>query len=58
VWLDKENPEWAGNYKVKYWAEEWQRIITGNRDSYLRNITDVGFDGVYLDIIDAYEYFE
>ncbi len=57
-WLDKENPDWPGNYKVKYWYKDWQDIICGAGDSYLKKIIDAGFDGVYLDIIDAYEYFE
>ncbi len=57
-WMANENPEWEGNYKVKYWEKEWQEIIFGNEDSYLQKILDAGFDGVYLDIIDAFEYFE
>ncbi len=57
-WLDKENAQWEGNYKVKYWDKAWQNIIFGNNDSYLKMILDASFDGVYLDIIDAYEYFE
>ncbi|NOX86519.1 MAG: hypothetical protein GXO86_11260, partial [Chlorobi bacterium] len=57
-WLDKENPDWEGNYKVKYWDKGWQGIIFGNDGSYLKKILDAGFDGVYLDIIDAFEYFE
>jgi cysteinyl-tRNA synthetase len=57
-WMAKENPEWEGNYKVKYWEKAWQDIIFGNDDSYLQKILDAGFDGVYLDIIDAFEYFE
>ena len=57
-WLDKENPDWAGNYKVKYWQEDWQNIICNTETSYLKKILDAGFDGVYLDIIDAFEYFE
>lgn len=57
-WLDKENPDWAGNYKVWYWEKDWQNIIYGNNTSYLKKITDAGFDGVYLDIIDAFEYYE
>jgi cysteinyl-tRNA synthetase len=56
--MAEENPEWEGNYKVKYWEKEWQDIIFGNEDSYLQKILDAGFDGVYLDIIDAFEYFE
>ena len=57
-WIEEENPDWPGNYKVKYWNSSWQDIIYGNGDSYLQKILDQGFDGVYLDIIDAYEYFE
>jgi len=57
-WLDGENPDWPGNYKVKYWHTDWQNIIYGNNSSYLKKILDAGFDGVYLDIIEAFEYYE
>ncbi len=57
-WIDRENPDWKGNYKVKYWDKEWQSIIFGNNDSYLQKILNANFDGVYLDIIDAFEYYE
>ena len=57
-WLAEENPEWPGNYKVQYWNKDWQNIIYGKDNSYLKKILVVGFDGVYLDIIDAFEYFE
>jgi len=57
-WMAGENPDWDGNYKVRYWDPEWKRIIYGNNNSYLKKIIDAGFDGVYLDIIDAFEYFE
>ena len=58
IWMDAENPKWAGNFKVKYWNIEWQNIIYGNDNSYLKKILNAGFDGVYLDIIDAFEYYE
>jgi len=58
VWLDKENVHWKGNYKVRYWEKEWQNVIYGNKDAYLDKIISTGYDGVYLDIIDAFEYFE
>ncbi|MBK9983573.1 MAG: endo alpha-1,4 polygalactosaminidase [Saprospiraceae bacterium] len=58
VWLDAENPNWAGNFKVKYWNTEWQNIIYGNDNSYLKKILDADFDGAYLDLIDAFEYYE
>ncbi len=58
AWIKEENPDWEGNYKVNYWDAGWQQIIYGNDDSYLKKILDANFDGVYLDIIDAFEYFE
>ena len=58
AWLAAENPAWPGNYKVKYWDPAWQAIIFGSPDAYLDRILDAGFDGAYLDIIDAFEYFE
>ena len=27
-WLEDENPDWEGNYRVKYWEAEWQKIIS------------------------------
>lgn len=57
-WLVNENPDWPGNFKVKYWNEDWQNIIYKNSDSYLNKILTADFDGVYLDIIDGFEYFE
>jgi len=58
IWLEQENPDWPGNYIVKYWEDDWQKIIYGNNQSYLKKIINAGFDGAYLDIVDAFEYFE
>lgn len=57
--LGPENPEWPGDFKVRYWDPGWQQLILGpgQAKSYLERIVDAGFDGVYLDIIDAYEFF-
>ena len=57
-WLEEENPDWSGNYKIRYWDKNWQQIIFGNPDAYLDKILKAGFDGVYLDLVDSYEYFE
>jgi len=57
-WLLEENPQWAGNYRVQYWNEDWKAIITGNADSYLGKILNSGFDGVYLDLVDSFWKFE
>ncbi len=53
AWLADENPEWRGNYLVRYWDEQWQGIIFGAPDAYLDKILAAGFDGVYLDKVDA-----
>lgn len=53
-WLGVENPEWKGNYRVKYWNSEWQNLILASIDEAMAR----GFDGVYLDIVDAFETWE
>jgi cysteinyl-tRNA synthetase, unknown class len=53
-WLGKENPEWEGNYPVKFWEPGWQSIMFGGPEKYLDSIIRAGFDGVYLDRVDVY----
>ncbi len=52
--IDQENPDWEGNYKVMYWYEQWQEITFSRLDQIINS----GYDGVYLDIIDVYRYFQ
>lgn len=54
AWLQPENPDWPGNYRVKYWDPAWQTIMLNRVDAVMNS----GFDGVYLDIVDGFEYFE
>jgi cysteinyl-tRNA synthetase len=54
-WLDPENPDWPGNFMVRYWDSDWQALLFGDRRAYLDRILDAGFDGVYLDGVDAFE---
>jgi len=58
AWLRGQDPDWPGNYYVAYWHPEWKRIILSGDAAYLKKILTAGFDGVYLDRIDAFEYFE
>ncbi len=58
TFIEKEDPNWPGNFYVRYWEPEWQTIIFGNDSAYLKKIIDAGFNGVYLDLIDAFEQFE
>jgi cysteinyl-tRNA synthetase len=54
AWLGSENPEWKGNYTVKYWQEAWQAIALLGVEDAMRQ----GFDGIYLDVVDAFESYE
>jgi cysteinyl-tRNA synthetase len=57
-WLDIPDGVWAGDHWVRYWDPEWQKIIYGKSGSYLDQILALGFDGVYLDRVDAYWYYQ
>lgn len=52
--LNIENPDWKGNYRVRYWLPEWQEIMLPAVD----RVVAQGFDGIYLDIVDAFEFYE
>ncbi len=56
AWLEKENPDWKGNFRVRFWMKEWQDVILGKPDASLDRLLAQDFDGVYLDIVDAYSY--
>jgi len=48
------NPDWPGNYKVRYWDRRWQQLVLDDLDHLLGQ----EFDGIYLDIVDAFQFFE
>jgi len=53
-WIAGDDPDgWAGNFPVAYWHDEWREIWLGE-GGYLQAILDAGFDGVYLDWVEAY----
>jgi cysteinyl-tRNA synthetase len=45
---------WSGNYPVAYWDPAWQKIWLGP-NGLIEKIADYGFDGVYLDWVEAYD---
>jgi len=53
-WLRKKYEGYGDEYYVKFWAPEWRQIIFGNDNSYLKKIIDAGFDGAFLDNVEAY----
>ena len=69
-WLGPENKDWKRNFAVRFWEPGWQQVIVNARPSalqrltefhlhwtkpYLDRIIEAGFDGVYLDRVDAFE---
>ena len=55
AWIVANDPDgWEGNYPVAYWDEEWQSIWLDPQDGYLQQLIAVGFDGIYLDWVEAY----
>lgn len=57
-WLAQPNPAWPDSYRVKYWSRPWRRILYGSADAYLDEIIDAGFDGAFLDVMDAWQTFQ
>jgi uncharacterized protein (TIGR01370 family) len=51
-WLGPLNPEWPDSRKVRYWDEDWKAIAV----DWVETIAGQGFDGAYLDIVDAYYF--
>lgn len=53
-WIVAEDPDgWEGNYPVAYWRDEWREIWLGEA-GYLQLLLEAGFDGIYLDWVEAY----
>ncbi|PLW94610.1 MAG: hypothetical protein C0592_02370 [Marinilabiliales bacterium] len=55
-WLKKEYDGYEDEIWVKFWKQEWQDIIFGNDNSYIKKILNAGFDGAYLDNVEAYYF--
>jgi cysteinyl-tRNA synthetase len=64
-WILTPDPDgWAGNFVVKFWEAAWQDIVIHGRNqlaaadrdfvSTLDEVLQDGFDGVYLDWVEAY----
>jgi len=56
LWLKRKYDGYDDEFWVKFWKKDWQEIIYGNDDSYTKKIIDAGFDGVYLDNVEAYYF--
>ena len=55
AFLDRPNPSWPGNVRVKFWDPAWKAVLYSGRDAWIDRILDAGFDGVFLDTVDTAE---
>jgi cysteinyl-tRNA synthetase, unknown class len=53
-WLIAPDPDAPSRMVVEYWNAEWKDII----GKYMQGLVELGVDGVLLDTVDAYRYFE
>ncbi|MFT7626255.1 MAG: cysteinyl-tRNA synthetase, partial [Myxococcota bacterium] len=53
-WLDSENPRWRGNFRVRFWTRGWRALMV----AAVQKIARAGYDGVYLDTIDTYTFYQ
>jgi cysteinyl-tRNA synthetase, unknown class len=58
VWLGPENCAWPKAHAIRYWRDEWKDLSFRKPDSYIKRIIDAGYDGVYLDRVDMYDWFK
>lgn len=55
AWIAGEDPDgWAGNYPVAYWWDEWRALWFEPPHALLDAILAAGFDGIYMDWVEAY----
>jgi len=51
------NADYPESRKVRYWDDDWQAVLFNDQlDGWLDVIVAQGFDGAYLDIVDAYYF--
>jgi len=50
--IGPENPDWPGNLKVRYWDGAWEALVARELDA----LVAAGFDGAWLDVVDAFEF--
>lgn len=55
-WLLRPYPGYPDEVYVAYWRDEWKDIIFRGERSYLAHILEAGFDGAFLDNVEAYIY--
>lgn len=58
LWINAPHRDDPDNYYVQYWQPEWQKVISGDPQSFIYGVINQGFDGVVLGGVDAHRFFE
>jgi cysteinyl-tRNA synthetase len=56
-WIVGGDPnDWEGNYPVAYWYPTWEDIVIHGYEgrSHVEETLDAGFDGIYMDWVEAF----
>ncbi|MFH6787355.1 MULTISPECIES: endo alpha-1,4 polygalactosaminidase [Methylobacterium] len=49
--IGPEDPNWKGNYEVKYWTDDWKAVAQAEIDKMI----SAGYDGAYFDVVDEFQ---
>ncbi|MFZ5950286.1 MAG: endo alpha-1,4 polygalactosaminidase [Candidatus Rifleibacteriota bacterium] len=49
-----ENPDWKENFAIKYWEAGWKETLL----KYSKEILNKGFNGLFVDVVDAWQLYE
>ncbi len=58
MWISAPLKDDPDRYNIEYWQPEWKQIITGDTNSYTYGLIAQGFDGVIIDGLETYRFFE
>ena len=56
-WIVGDDPDnWEGNYPVAFWDDVWENIVIYGHEgrSHIESSLQAGFDGVYMDWVEAF----
>jgi len=57
-WITAPYPTDPDRFFVEYWRPEWHKVIYGDDKSFTYGLIAQGFDGVVIEGVEAYRYFE
>lgn len=56
--IGPRNANFPDNYQVRFWQPEWKSILYGNSGALVDQALAAGYDGLFLDVVDAWEFWQ